>query len=53
MMSDFSPVELIRLELNCLKAASNAEDIDFKRLWLKKAAALHAKYDELKKDSYE
>ena len=48
MMSNLSPVEFIRLELNCLEAALNAEDIDFKRLWLKKAAALHDKYNELK-----
>jgi hypothetical protein len=45
-MSDFSRVELVRLELNCLKAASRAHDPDFKRIWLEHAAALRAMYDK-------
>jgi hypothetical protein len=44
--SDFSHVELVRLELNCLKAASRAHDPDFKRIWLEHAAALRAMYDK-------
>jgi hypothetical protein len=48
MMRDFSPTELVRLELNCLKAASKAHDPDFKRIWLEHAASLRAKYDKTK-----
>ena len=47
-MSNFSPVELVRLELNCRKAASNAQDPEFKQLWLKKADAIRAIYDKTK-----
>lgn len=47
-MGNFSLVELVRLELNCLKAASKANDPDFKRIWLKHAEALRAKYDKTK-----
>ena len=47
-MGNFSPAELVRLELNCLKAASRANDPDFKRIWLEHAASLRAKYDKTK-----
>ena len=45
---DLSSVELVRLELNCRKAASNAEDPEFKQLWLKKADQIRAMYDKTK-----
>jgi hypothetical protein len=47
-MGDFSAAELVRLELNFLKAAARAHDPDFKRIWLEHAASLRAMYDKTK-----